>query len=156
MGTELRSRSGAARLSLGLGLGILAGGEKKERRKRVRCGDGGRTKSSARPPTWLRESAGFLPLSLRVGSPVVLRGLCCHVCCDSALGFRKTFVPDCVDIPHPFQTLSGKIWEKKKRKKKEEKERETRQGRRIILCVSACRFVTCKSPCWCRLSFSSG
>lgn len=64
MGTELCSRSGAARLSLGLGLGILGWGKKKERRKRVRCGDEGRTKCSARPPTWLREGAGFLTLSL--------------------------------------------------------------------------------------------
>lgn len=41
-------------------------------------------------------------------------------------------MPDCVDIPHSFQTPSGKIW---KEKRKEEKERETRQGRIIILCV---------------------
>lgn len=37
-------------------------------------------------------------------------------------------MPDCVDIPHSFQTPSGK------KEKKEEKKRETSQER-IILCV---------------------
>lgn len=123
MGKELCSRSGAARLSLGLGLGILALGEKKREKEACSVRDGGRTKCSARPPTWLREGAGFLPLSLRVGSPVVLRGLRCHVCCDSALGFRKTLCRIAWTSPTPSRLLAERFGKKEKRRKKKREKR---------------------------------
>lgn len=49
---------------------------------------GGRTERKCQPSrkTCPQEGARFLG-----GSPVVLRRLCCHVCCDSALQFLKTF-----------------------------------------------------------------
>lgn len=104
------SRSGASRLVPGMRLGTPGW---RTRTKCVPCGDPGRAKCAARPLTWLRAGAGFLPRSLPLGSPVVLRGLRCHVCCDSAHGFRENFVLGCVYIPLPSQTPSGKIRQRK-------------------------------------------
>lgn len=85
----------------------------KEEKKKKSVSWGGRARGSCEPTlkTCPREGARFLG-----GSPVVLRGLCCHVCCDSALQFLKTFCRiDCnlFFIPS-FQTPSGKIGREKK------------------------------------------
>lgn len=73
--------------------------------------------------TCWREGARFLG-----GSPVVLRCLRCHVCCDSALRFLKTFCWfECSPFLRFFQTPSGKVWQEKK----------LASGRKnTVLCVS--------------------
>lgn len=92
-------RPGAARLILAICLSPLL----RRRKKKMSVSWGGRVRGSCEPSlkTCPREGARFLG-----GSPVVLRGLRCHVCCDSALQFLKTFCRiECnLFSPSSFQT----------------------------------------------------
>lgn len=79
------SSPGAARLLFAICLSTLL-----QRRGKKCVSWGGRAKGCCKPSlkTCPREGAPFPG-----GSPVVLRGLRCHVCCDSALQSLKTFCP---------------------------------------------------------------
>lgn len=81
---------------------------------------------------WAAGRGRVAPESLRLGSPVVLRGLRCHVCCDSALEFRETLCWIAPTLYFPsFQTPRGTVWPGGEKK---------RQGRKLMLCVRAWRF----------------
>lgn len=118
------------------------GKERKENECVFRGGGRARRNCQSSRKTCRREGARFLG-----GSPVVLRCLRCHVCCDSALQFRKTFCwIECNLFPRPlFRLLVEGLGKERKEKKK-----KLASGKKNnVLCVGVWRFVTCTQAFGC-------